>query len=358
MSTAQPDTYIRDLQEQIHAASDRHEAHFICGGGSKHFRLPAWHGPVLSTRPLQGIVDYEPTELVVTARAGMCLQELQQELAAAGQMLGFEPPVYGGEATVGGTVACALSGPRRPYAGAARDFVLGVRCLNGSGEDLRFGGRVMKNVAGYDLARLMTGAWGTLGVLLEVSLKVLPLPEAEQTYGRELAAGEAIELMNRLAARPLPLSAAAWLDGVLYVRFSGAASAVEAAGRETGFEPVADGDSFWTGLREQQLDFFRSNMPLWRLSLPATAAMPDIGGDWIVDWGGAQRWLLSEAPAATVHRVATAAGGHATLYRYTEQQQQLPALPPALLNLQQQLKRAFDPACIFNPGLLYTEAAC
>lgn len=342
----------------MRAARDSHQPLFISGGGSKQFRLADWQGPVLSTRDYRGIVDYEPTELVITARAGTPLAELQRELAGAGQMLGFEPPAFGDTATVGGTVACGLSGPRRPYAGAARDFVLGVRCLNGRGEDLHFGGRVMKNVAGYDIARLMTGAWGTLGVLLEVSFKVLPLPEAEQTFCRPLPPDAAIETMNRLAMRPLPLSAATWLDGMLYVRFSGAAAAVEAAGRETGFETCDTGTGFWTALREQQLPFFRNGMPLWRLSLPSTAAMADLPGDWIIDWGGAQRWLCTEALAADVHQAAAQAGGYAVQYRAATARPALPALPPALLKLQQQVKRAFDPAGIFNPGLLYTESSC
>ena len=330
----------------------------IKGGGTKAGRLPAVGGEGLATSGLQGIVDYEPSELVVTARAGLSLKSLQATLTANGQMLGFEPPAYGEAATVGGTVACGLSGPRRPYAGALRDFVLGVRCLNGRGEDLRFGGQVMKNVAGYDIARLMAGAQGTLGVLLEVSFKVLPSPACERTYCQAMTAGEALTRMNALAARPLPLSAAAWLDGTLYIRCSGTEAAVEAAGRELQMDVDDSGASFWERLREQQLAFFvNARSPVWRLSLPSTASQPAVDGSWLIDWGGAQRWLCTDAPATTVQSAAAGVGGYASLQR-GDQQGALPELPGALRHLHQRVKQAFDPAGILNPGLLYTEAAC
>ncbi|MDZ7735836.1 MAG: glycolate oxidase subunit GlcE [Gammaproteobacteria bacterium] len=358
MAVVTAEAGVRELQELVQTACESGEPLVITGGGSKSAAPPTDTGRVLETRALQGIVDYEPTELVITARAGTALDELQRELAAAGQMLGFEPPAWGKSATIGGTVACGLSGPRRPYAGALRDFVLGVRCLNGRGEDLHFGGRVMKNVAGYDIARLMAGARGTLGVLLEISFKVLPLPECEHTFCRRLPPAEAIDAMNRLATRPLPLSAAAWVDGVMYVRLSGTAAAVEAAGREAALEACADGDAFWSALREHQLDFFNTDDPVWRLSLPATTAMPTVTGDWAIDWGGAQRWLRSTEPAASVHHAAAAAGGYATLHRGPADLPALPDLPPALLKLHQRVKQAFDPAGILNPGLLYTGASC
>ncbi len=358
MAIATTDDRVRDLQAQIRTAADSESPLRICGGGTKAFSLPAIDGQSLDTTPLRGIVEYEPSELVVTVRAGTPLADLQAELAGAGQMLGFEPPAYGTGATVGGTVACGLSGPRRPYAGSLRDFVLGVRCLNGRGEDLHFGGQVMKNVAGYDIARLMAGARGTLGVLLEVSFKLLPLPASEQTFCRPMAADEAVQLMNELAGWPLPLSAAAWLDETLYLRCSGSAAAVEAAGRELGLTVHAEGDAFWAALREQQLEFFMTDEPVWRLSLPPTAAMPVLAGDWVIDWGGAQRWLCGPAPAAAIHEAAARAGGYATLHKGPSRAAALPDLPPGLLKLQQRVKQAFDPAGIFNPGLLYTGAAC
>ncbi len=346
------DGLIAELQERIRTATAAATPLAIRAGGSKAFCLPAVAGEPLDVAGLTGIVDYEPTELVVTVRAGTPLAELQAALAAEGQMLAFEPPAFAATATVGGTVACGLSGPRRPYAGALRDFVLGVRCLNGRGEDLRFGGQVMKNVAGYDVDRLQAGAHGRLGVLLEISFKVLPLPEAETTMALELSPAAAVERMNRLAGRPLPLSAAAHVDGWLYLRFSGSAAAVAAARDDCGGSVLADAVAFWTAVREQQHDFFQTGRPLWRLSLPATAVVPDIEGagaaDWLIDWGGAQRWLRSDAPAAAVHAAAQAAGGWARGWRGVADDRRWPAQPAALQQLQHRLKAAFDPAAVFN----------
>ena len=356
------ETAVRDLQDQVASAANQDRALHIQGGGTKTDRLPAVEGNKLDTGGLQGIIEYAPSELVVTARAGMPLKALQARLNENGQMLGFEPPAYGEAATVGGTVACGLSGPRRAYAGALRDFVLGVRCLNGRGEDLRFGGQVMKNVAGYDIARLMAGAQGTLGVLLEVSFKVLPLPASERTYCQTMSVEEALTHMNALAARPLPLSAAAWFDGTLFIRCSGSQAAVEAAGRELRMATADGGADFWRRLCEQQLAFFDSRSPVWRLSLASTASQPAVDGNWLIDWGGAQRWLCTDAPAATVQSAAAEAGGYATLLRNDGQgdfdQGALPELPAPLRRLHQRVKQAFDPVGIFNPGLLYTEAAC
>lgn len=350
---------INVMQEQIRAAAADGRALAIHGGGSKAFCLPVISGDPLDTRPLRGIVDYEPSELVVTVRAGTPLNELQQILAAEGQMLGFEPPAYSNAATVGGTTACGLSGPRRPYAGSLRDFVLGVRCLNGKAEDMRFGGQVMKNVAGYDVARLMAGAQGSLGVLLEISFKVLPLPETEATVSQPLSQTEAMTTMNRLAGQPLPLSAAAHVDGCLYLRFSGSSAAVDAAVASLNLPRLPQHAEFWTALREQQHAFFQSDRPLWRLSLPSTAAMPELPAtaqDWLLDWGGAQRWLKSTASAETIQVAAKASGGYASLYRGSGQQR-LPELPAPLLRLQRRLRAAFDPGHIFNREVLYGGAA-
>ncbi|MCS3902324.1 glycolate oxidase FAD binding subunit [Methylohalomonas lacus] len=355
MTTTAPtmaDGLIAELQERVRAATAAATPLVIHGSGSKAFCRPTVTGEPLDVSGLTGIVDYEPTELVVTVRAGTPLAELQAALAAEGQMLAFEPPAFAATATLGGTVACGLSGPRRPYAGALRDFVLGVRCLNGHGEDLRFGGQVMKNVAGYDIARLQAGAYGRLGVLLEISFKVLPLPEAETTVALELSPAAAIERMNRLAGRPLPLSAAAHIDGGLYLRFSGSAAAVAAACADCGGAVLTDAAAFWTAVREQQHDFFQTGRPLWRLSLPATAAMPAIDGadaaDWLIDWGGAQRWLRAEAPATAVHAAAQAAGGWARGWRGVADDRRWPVQPAALQQLQHRLKAAFDPAAVFN----------
>ncbi|HXH01729.1 MAG TPA: glycolate oxidase subunit GlcE, partial [Candidatus Competibacteraceae bacterium] len=329
------------LAETVRAAAAAGQALAICGGGSK-----SWYGRTIQGEPLtvaghHGIVDYQPSELVITARAGTTLAELEATLAERGQMLGFEPPWFGDAATLGGTLACALSGPRRPYAGAARDFVLGMKVLNGKGEVLRFGGQVMKNVAGYDVARLFTGSLGTLGVILEASLKVVPRPAEELTVARECRAAEAIDLCNQWAGQPLPISAAAHVDGVLHIRLSGAGSAVAAARRSVGGETLEAGaaEAFWRDLRELRLPFFSTDaaLPLWRLSLPPAAAV-DLPGRWLIDWGGAQRWLRSSVPADTIFRAAEQAGGHATLFRGGDRSGHVfQPLPPALAALHRRL---------------------
>ena len=321
----------------------------IRGGDSKAFYGRRAAGEVLDVAGHRGIVAYEPSELVLTARAGTPLAEVEAALAGHRQMLPFEPPHFGPGATLGGTVACGLSGPRRPYAGAARDFVLGAQVVSGRGEVLRFGGQVMKNVAGYDVSRLMVGALGTLGVLLEVSVKVLPAPAHEMTLVLETDARTAIETMNRLAGRPLPISAACHAGDRLYLRLSGSESGVEAARVALGGE-TADG-SFWQALREHRLPFFAGDGPLWRLSVPPTAPPLDLAGPMLLDWGGAQRWVRSDAGEARVRQVADSAGGHATLFRGGDRGGTVfhPLAPP-LAALHRRLKAAFDPAGILNPG--------
>ena len=324
------------------------------GGDTKRDLGRAVEAEPLSLAGHAGIVEYEPTELVVTARAGTPLDELESALAGRGQMLGFEPPHLGAAATLGGTVACGLSGPRRPYAGSARDFVLGVRLVNGRGQVLRFGGQVIKNVAGYDLSRLMTGAQGTLGVLLEVSLRVLPRPAVEVTLVQELDAGEALETMNRWAGRPLPISAACHDGGRLRVRLSGTERGVRAARAVLGGEPDAEGESWWRQLRERTLPFFGDgDARCWRLAVaPASPLPPGLPGQWLLDWGGAQRWYRGEAPVDAIREAARAAGGHAVRLGPGDDGPFHP-LPDPVLALHRRLKAAFDPRGILNPGRLY-----
>ncbi|MFN7086584.1 MAG: glycolate oxidase subunit GlcE [Burkholderiales bacterium] len=328
----------------------------IRGGGSKDFYGGALRGETLSTTDYRGVIEYEPTELVLTARAGTPLVEIEAALREHGQMLAFEPPHFGENATFGGCIAAGLSGPRRAYAGAVRDLVLGVRMLDGKGSDLRFGGKVMKNVAGYDVSRLMAGSLGTLGVILEVSLKTLPLPAAEITLRREQTRAEAIALMNEWAGRPLPLSATCHAGNLLYVRLSGAVAAVRAAREKLGGEEVADGAAFWREVREQQLDFFKQKRPLWRISLKSTTPPLDLPGDQLIEWGGALRWLVSDAEAQAVRSAAARGGGHATLFRAADKSAGVfHPLPPVMMRLHQRLKHAFDPAGILNPGRLYPD---
>ncbi len=342
------------LRERVAAAAGDATPLAITGGGTKDFLGRIAQAEPLDVSGHRGIVTYEPTELVLSARGGTPLSEVEAALEADGQMLAFEPPSFGAEATIGGTIAAGLSGPARPYAGAARDFVLGTRVLNGRGEALRFGGEVMKNVAGYDVSRLMTGACGTLGVLLEVSLKVLPRPAVSRTLAFDVTAEEAIGRCNAWATKPLPVTGACHDGERLRVRLAGTGGGVTAAAAALGGEAV-EGDGFWTALREHTLAFFtRAGAPLWRVSVPPGAAMTEPDGDLLVDWGGALRWLRTGAPAAEVRTAAERAGGHATLFRGGDRTGEVfHPLAPAVRGIHERLKAAFDPAGILNPGRMY-----
>lgn len=339
-----------EIAETIRAAA-RDTPLQIVGAGTKSFYGRATRGQPLCVAPHRGILTHEPTELVITARAGTPLREIEAALADSNQMLGFEPPYFGEAATLGGTIACGFSGPRRPYTGAARDFVLGARIANGKGEILSFGGQVMKNVAGYDISRLMVGALGTLGVLLDISLKVLPRPESEITLVFNASAAEAIERMNAWAAIPLPLSAMCHWKDTLYVRLSGSEEAVRGARPQLGGDEDPNGASFWRALREHELDFFADDTPLWRLSVPPASAPLALPGSWVLDWGGAQRWLKTGARPTDVWEAAARVGGHATLFRGGDRAGEVfhPLARP-LAQLHSRLKRALDPAAVLNPG--------
>jgi glycolate oxidase FAD binding subunit len=419
-----------EIIERIRAAHADGTPLVIQGGGSKGFYGNPAEGETLETRTLSGVVEYQPKELVLTARAGTPLADIEALLAEQNQMLAFEPPHFGerplmeplatrlspqagkslvipnpfpqvGEgasdalsapkpinATLGGCIASGLSGPRRPYAGAVRDFVLGVRIVDGTAQPLRFGGQVIKNVAGYDVSRLMVGALGTLGLITEVSLKVLPKPAAETTLQFELDEAAAILRMNQWAGQPLPLSASSWHAGLLSVRLSGAASAVQAAQTRLGGEVLKDAAAFWLRLRDQATPFF-DKRPLWRLAVKPTTPPLNLGDAQWIEWGGAVRWIAADLPATALREAAKAAGGHATLFRSpplpdpdeTSSQSTKPAsgqvagylphagewvnampkaindgaftpLSPALLALHRNLKQRFDPKGIFNRGRL------
>ncbi len=352
---------IEDFRARIGEATALGAALCIRGGGSKHWYGQPTQGEVLDTRAYSGIVAYDPSELVITARCGTPLAEIEAALAAHGQMLAFEPPHFGPHATLGGTIASALCGPRRASSGAVRDFALGVRVMNGKGQVLRFGGEVMKNVAGYDATRLLAGSLGTLGLMLEHSIKVLPRPVAEATLRFSATQSEALERVNHWAGRALPLSASCWEADVLTVRLSGAGAAVRAACAQLGGDAPDYPDegqaaaAFWRALREQELAYFAGAAPLWRLSLPSTTApvLPDHAQ--LIEWGGAQRWLRAGMEhAAHIRAAAQAAGGHATLFRGGDKGAGVfTPLAPALARLQERLKAAFDPAGVFNPGRMY-----
>ncbi len=344
-----------ELVERVNAALAKRQPLCIVGGGSKDFYGRSPVGEKLSVAGHRGIVEYTPEELVITARAGTPLVELEQALASEGQMLPFELPHFG-PATVGGAVATGLAGPRRPFTGAVRDFVLGAKLLTGRGEVLAFGGTVMKNVAGFDVSRLLAGSLGTLGVILEVSLKVLPRPEVELAVSLELKPEEALSRMQVLCAKSLPLSALAYEEPLLYVRLSGTEQAVAAAAAELGGERVED-EEFWRELREQRRPFFTwGEEDLWRLSLPPAAPLADLPGRFLLDWAGAQRWIRTHAPKERMFQLAASLKGHATLFRTQGVRDQVfQPLPENLAKLHRALKEAFDPQRIFNPGRMYAE---
>lgn len=339
------------LAEQVRGASNERRALRIVGGDSKAFYGRATEGEGLNVAAHRGLGVYEPAELVITARAGTPVAAIEALLAENDQMLGFEPPLFSPASTIGGVVAAGLSGPRRPFAGAVRDFVLGVTVLDGRGQRLRLGGTVFKNVAGFDGFRLMAGALGGLGILLEVSLRVTPRPRAETALVFERDWRAARAWITALMRRPLPLSGA-WCDGErLHLRLSGPEAAVKAASRELGGEEAPP--ALWSDIRHMKHPLLTTPR-LWRLSVPLAAEVAGLDGRWLWDWGGAQRWLVSDEPAARIRAAAAAAGGHATLFRGRQPGEEVfTPLPGPLFALHRRLKTAFDPAGVLNPGRMY-----
>jgi len=369
------------IRDQVMTARGSRKGLRIVGGNTKAFYGNAPDAndericDTLAMRAYCGVIDYQPSELVVTVRAGTPLTELQALLAQEGQMLAFEPPHFGPDAgaaaTVGGCIASGLAGPRRVAAGGVRDFVLGVRLLDAEGRVLRFGGEVMKNVAGYDVSRLMAGSLGIFGVLLDVSLKVVPQPLCERTLRLAADEGQALALFAHWRAQPLPITASAWLasdsdseHGHIWLRVSGSAPAVAAACAQIGGESVNDADDFWASLREHRQPFFQTK-PLWRLAVPPTT--PPLGlGSTLIEWGGAQRWLAgAHITAQQARQAASAAGGHATLFRRAQAGEAAPdatndapadgvfhPLAPGPAAITRNLKHEFDPTGLFNPGRL------
>jgi glycolate oxidase FAD binding subunit len=350
---------LRHFADTVRAAASAGTPLRIRGGGTKDFYGQSLAGEVLDTRAYAGIVDYDPTELYVTVRAGTPLAELESALAEKGQGLAFEPPHFAPGATVGGAVASGLAGPRRQAAGGVRDFVLGVRMLDGRGDDLVFGGQVMKNVAGYDVSRLMAGAMGTLGLLLEVTLKVLPKPAAEATLRLEMPAAKALEMLNRWGGKPLPVSASAWRGGELGIRLSGAVAAVKSAREKIGGDDVgaSQAATFWMGVRDHADPFFAGDEPLWRVSVPSIAPALGLQAEQLIEWGGALRWLRTRADARTVRDAAARTGGHATLFRGGDKSAGVfHPLSAPLAKIHRNLKEEFDPAGILNRGRMYADS--
>lgn len=340
------------LLEQVNHALNDATPLRIQGGASKAHLGRSTPGEVLDTRGHRGIVSYDPTELVLTARAGTPLREIEAALEENGQMLPCEPPHLGDGATLGGAVAAGLSGPRRPWAGSVRDYVLGSRLITGQGKLLRFGGEVMKNVAGYDLSRLMAGSFGCLGLLTEISLKVLPKPRQCLSLRLELDAEAALLRLAEWGQQPLPISAASHDGQTLRLRLEGGEGSVTAARQRLGGKEIDN--LYWLELREQRLPFFRGEGALWRLSLPANCGPLELPGRQLLDWSGAQRWLKSDAEAALIQAVLSEVGGHATGF-FAGLEQPFQPLTAVLLRYQRQLKQQLDPQGIFNPGRLYAE---
>jgi len=356
---------LRTLVDQVQAAAAARAPLQIRGSGSKDFYGGHCHGGLMDMRPHAGITQYDPTELVITARAGTPMADLNDALAQEGQYLPFDPPCFGPQSTVGGMVAAGLAGPARASVGGVRDYVLGATLLNGRGELLSFGGQVMKNVAGYDVSRLLAGSLGTLGLVTEVSLKVLPVPFDDATLRFALPQAEAIDQLNLWGGKPLPIAASAWHDGVLHVRLSGATAAVCAARDSLGGEVVDNSHAAqqWAALREQTHPFFtparEAGRALWRIAVPPVVKPLDLPGEQLVEWGGGQRWWLAPddraATADHVRAIAQAAGGHATLFRNGDKSVGVfTPLSSPLAAIHKRLKATFDPAGIFNPQRMYT----
>jgi len=345
-----------ELQQQVEQAVSYKTALNIFAGSSKVFYGQTTSGKALDVSPHRGIVNYEPTELVITARAGTPLKEIELALDGENQMLGFEPPSFGDAATLGGTVACNFSGPRRAFAGAARDFVLGCSVINGKAARLRFGGEVMKNVAGYDVSRLMCGAMGTLGVLLDVSIKVLPKPEAELTVVHELSADDSLKKVHQLARQSLPVSATCFDDNTLHIRLSGTDIAVQTSRKTLGGDTLDASNDFWERLKEHKSGYFKSDTSVWRLSLASNAPVLKTAGRYLYEWNGAQRWLISDENEESIRNEVSQHGGHAVCFRNCGQDHQaFHPLDSGLLKIHRQLKQAFDPDSILNPGRMYAE---
>ena len=352
----------QSLQDQVKKAISQKEALFIHGGKTKHFYGNTVEATPLDISPHTGIVEYEPTELCITVRAGTRLTEIEALLEENNQVLPFEPPHYfnvnqpNDNATIGGAVAAGISGPRRAYTGSVRDAILGVQMINGEGEIVTFGGQVMKNVAGYDLSRLMVRSQGTLGVILNVSLRVLPKPSHELTLKLALSQEDALKKCQSLRLEQLPVTATAWFDNALYIRLSASESILESSKQKLNSEEFAESSQLWGSIRDHHHPFFDNrSKPLWRFSLPPAAdIISRFDNDQLIEWGGAQRWVHSNAPANIIHSIAEAQKGYATLFQSTVPNiTRFTVLDPALLQLHKSLKMKMDPHGIFNPNRIY-----
>lgn len=341
-----------ELATQVAAVAAGGGAVEILGGGSKRFYGEPVEGLAVEVATHSGVIDYDPAELVITLRAGCRLADVEALLAQNRQMFGFEPPHFAPQATIGGMVASGLAGPRRGFAGSIRDFVLGAKMLDGRGEVLQFGGRVIKNVAGFDLSRLLAGSLGTLGIILEVSIRVVPMFASEATLAFEHTSVDAhIRWINELGSQPYPISASAWHAGRSCVRLSASEQGVEQASADLDGERV---EFDWSALREQNHAFFDPEKPLTCVSLPPATADVVAGRAQLIEWGGARRWLSGEVDIEALRQQASGLGGGVCAFRdHGAEVAVFQPLAPAMLKLQRSIKSSFDPAGIFNPGKIY-----
>lgn len=347
-----------EIQDRIKRALHSKQTLTIRAGGSKDFYGCAGQSEVLDVSYNQGIVAYEPSELVLTVRAGTSLKEIEQLLSENGQMLGFEPPAYGVNATIGGTVACNFSGPRRAYQYSVRDAILGVKMINGKSETLTFGGQVMKNVAGFDVSRLMAGSMGTLGVLLDISLRVDPLPEEENTLVFQLTPEKALKQLQQWSSKPLPISGSCLVDNKLYIRLSGAEKALSQVNSQLGGELLSETEAkaFWTSIKEQTHRFFSNdNRCLWRHSVAPNAPISTNEKETLYEWGGALRWIKTDRHEPEKKDFKLSNGSRCIFRCSDENRHVFQPLPPSMLALHKRLKQAFDPKGIFNIGRMYPE---
>ncbi|HLR83048.1 MAG TPA: glycolate oxidase subunit GlcE [Paenalcaligenes sp.] len=355
------DPIVAQWVDQVRAAQADKTPLRLIGSDSKHFYGHPTEGETMVLTEHQGVIDYEPSELVITVKGGTPVAEIEELLASKNQFLPFEPPLFGADATIAGCVASGLAGPRRPQAGGVRDFVLGVQLIDGQGRHMTFGGQVMKNVAGYDVSRLLSGSLGTLGILTELSIKVLPKPVKELTLQLDRSQKEALHKINTWSGQPIPISASLWHDDQLFVRLSGAPNALEVAQETIQGTPLDEdqAQTLWQEVREQKYAWFQAkeeqaNKPLWRLSVPSTTEPILDDHPQLIEWGGALRWCFSDLPAETLRAQVEAVGGTATVFRQNGADLAVfHPLDPVILGIQQRLKEKFDPAGIFNPGRIY-----
>jgi glycolate oxidase FAD binding subunit len=343
------------LIEQVEQASHSGSPFAIVGGGSKRYMGRTTEFEEINVSEHSGIISYDPSELVITARAGTTIVEIEKILAEKDQLIPSDPPQYSSKATLGGALACNTSGPSRPWGGALRDAILGIKLINGKAEHLNFGGQVMKNVAGYDVSRLQAGAMGSFGIITEISMKVVPKPQANRTLVYELDGTAAINKMIELGRTAKPLSAVCWCDNNLYVRLSGSEQAVLGSTKAFGGELLNESAMFWTKLREQQLEFFSGEQATWRFSI--RSSVPPFLSDMpcLIDWGGAQRWLRGDADMLVMEQHANASGGHVSLDRNGDRNREvMQNLASPLKVIHRRLKASFDPKGIINPGRLYS----